>query len=344
MLPRSQPSTHRLAGPGRRRKVKGVWSSKPPHQSRWHWWLILIPILAAGLVALNIFRTSTWKQNDRFTVVILNSSSQTVELVSLDPEADTISVVRFPPTTQVTAVYGYGRYSVSALAHLGEVEGIGNSLMAFSLQEMSGWPVRAVIPDPTTRRDDLILSRLKLISVRELLRFNKRRLNLFDSWRWFKEVRESREDKVNIIDIQSPSLSEPVVEPDGMVVYELKSSSLDTKLRAFAAKSYLKDSFKIAIVNTTHQSGLATHVGHLLANNGLDVIAVSDFPQVNRETRIQVSQTSFRQTPTGRLIDSLWPYAVWSTAITDSYRADIVIHIGQDYLNFLTTKPGRPVL
>jgi hypothetical protein len=101
--------------------------------------LIIISVFI-GLYLLIKFNTKYWNGKDKVNLVI-NSSGDTMSVVTFDPARGEIDTILIPVNTQVDVATGLGRWKLKSIWKLGEEEKLNGLLLAKTLTNQLKLPV-----------------------------------------------------------------------------------------------------------------------------------------------------------------------------------------------------------
>lgn len=200
------------------------------------------------VVLLGVF--FVWKTRPtRFAVVMVTSP---VRVWVWDKERGGGVVISIPDDTRIPTVYG--TYPVSSVWKLGELDRKDELLLARSLSEVLGIPIKWYIGPNRTNVPFPLLFHIRMTS-----------------------------QKGKIIDASS-ALRE-VVLPDGSTQQELDESKFERILgNAFEVKKVREEALPIAVYNTTKTPALGTRMGRMITHLGGNVLVVGNSTQVVSDT------------------------------------------------------------
>jgi archaellum component FlaF (FlaF/FlaG flagellin family) len=275
-----------------------------------------------GIYAIIKWRQLPIRDYQRFHFVV-QTNSQQVQLVIVDPTKRTLKALVIPPELTVPVVYGYGRYRLEVIDDLGIQEGRGFDLLIDSLSHWIGIDVNAAV---VTKSDEYFRIGTLIQSKSSLDVWGK-------LWLWYQlqsVPRAAREeidllaDGFLVVDPDTQQLVLPLQQQQRLIEEHVKNLILSA------------ENHQVVIVNTTSIRGLATAATETLQNLGYDVVAIQE-SQANLETSellidetVQVSDEYLR--PLQTLFFKLKP----NTQPTfQEYRGDVVLLLGKDYAQLL---------
>lgn len=197
------------------------------------------------VVLLGVFFVwKTWPS--RFTVLFY---SDPIRVLVWNKGRGESVVVTIPESVVIPAVHGYGKYALSSLWKFGELDPKEESLLALSLSEVLGIPIKWYIGPNRTNVPFPLLFQMRLIP-----------------------------QKATIID--ASLARREVVLPDNSTQQELDDIELDRILgNVFEVPRVREEAIPIAIYNTTKTPALGTRMARMIAHVGGNVLIVGNSTQ-----------------------------------------------------------------
>ncbi len=252
-----------------------------------------------------------------------------VSVLSWDKRSATFTLVTMPTDAVVESSHGYGFYPVESLWNLGAIEGKVGTVLAQSLEETLGLPVRWYIGG---KRHTLLTSKPKeVFSLNGFFAFLRGSFatnmppSLF--WQLAWAITRSRPDSIRTIDLSSTLVTQMLA--DGSQSRATDANNIDVVVgSSFEDDEIRKESIAVAVYNTTESPALGTRVGRLLSHLGMRVVAVAnDTPEVNRCT--VSGKKKDLESLTAKRITLVYDCLLIPSV--EAGRADIVVRVGKTY-------------
>jgi hypothetical protein len=156
-----------------------------------------------------------------------------------------------------------------------------------------------------------------------------------DRFAIWRQLIETREDKLTNISKIYPSLYS--LNPSGFA--KINESLLDSLVdKYFSRPQFVKQSWDIAVINLTQESGVATFWGKRLRQAGFQLINVDSvfFEDEKKKSTIYLSQKAADDPEVVQTLKSLFPVDLQfarDDAIIQRYRSDVVVFIAENIVD-----------
>lgn len=279
--------------------------------------------LSVAIISFIFLRLANWQRKGTTSVAFLTSEKSQVlkqtTVLWVDPEKNEISILDLPGDLSVHTP-GSVAYSLKALYGLYAI----NHALPADFQKALARNIRIDVPFFMVREGKTSPSEMGLRRYVLGILLDNKNPSLFPLadrfallwYVWFSGASVKRLEL-------PPSI---VASPQG-----LDELSYDTFLQKnFLNVNLKKEALSIAVVNASSQSRLASTLGRMFTAFGLNILSVSDTPNVQDLGSIQVNSGQLMSSETvgvlGRYITG--PVQVNPTT-TSEYRADIVVFLGK---------------
>lgn len=303
----------------RRKKSQGISSIKL-FFSRFFQFILALIFLAIALVIIfwlyfaffvefqglskNILIGSAISDQEKATnyVLVLRSDQNSAQVISFDREL------------MIPIIGDYGDYPMRSVLPLLELEKKDNQF----IRSVFSFGLDFYVSDVITSKDEITLSSPKQVDklVQDLVFSSrlKNNISLTDRLKILSFINSLREDQKEIIQVNSTE------QWDRLVSKELSE--------------YQEPECKVAVINTTVQSGLATKIALILESNGSSIIRIDD-SNLNQEKSSILINPNTKESCSLTLESSknvfpFHPQVKEDILARDEYRADLVILAGQD--------------
>jgi len=284
---------------------------------------ILLILVAIGLWVLLGQRPGSLS---RETVAVFGDP---VIVWSWDTSQNTFTRIEIPANTYITAVEGYGTYSLASLWRLGQIEGKGGEIFTQSLEQALGIPIRQYIgwEEERIAASNSSANLLSLQFVWEYLH-GRFRTNIpfrrFVRYSWSFTLGRGR----NVFDI---NLGNRAVAsdrlPDGTPIRAIDTVRWDLLIGdTFEDETIRKEAVPVAVYNTTTIPALGERVARLLDHIGILVVAVGNEEGIP-ERCIVSGLKEHLTSETARRIAGLYRCDLRESLVRD--RGDIVVRLGK---------------
>jgi hypothetical protein len=256
-------------------------------------------------------------QNILFVPSSVEGGKNVILLAHLSPGNSKVEMAVFPPDLPVNTLGGYGSYPLQSLFPLLALDDKSPAFMRAAYSHALQLPIDEVIsfhpqmvPTP-----DTIWWQLLTYKMAGQMNFIER----LRAYRFVQNNGPSELEKLQITD-------------------EKNWQKMSSKFRLPAVNS----DCGVAVLNTTNVAGTGSIVTTVLENSGVPVIRLSDTPDQLSQTKILVNQAlPFCQEVVTHL-GNLFPFETrveLDPKTMNTYRAQIVILIGQDFAQEVAKKP-----
>ncbi|MCX6726081.1 MAG: hypothetical protein NT052_02090 [Candidatus Shapirobacteria bacterium] len=302
-------------------------------------WLILILILIfLGFLIFSILKiyhscnNSLWDGEHQFNIIV---NSQPASLISFNSSEETISVLLVPNGTFIETTHGYGPYRIESIYRLGELKGNGVELLTSSLQNYFGLPVDGFLQGNIYQIKSSGIKNSLLNQFFEALRHDKKtNLSRWDLLRLWWQIKKTREDKINLIDLSQTSASQEVDLPDGSKAMKIETERLVRIFNQFFIDGEIRqEGLTIGVLNKTDKAGLANSAAKIITNIGGRVINIGIQNDVSKEKNNcgLKSSKKYKNSYTVHRLNKIF-HCYWQGELEDdNQRSDIVILLGEDY-------------
>lgn len=276
-----------------------------------------------------ILSTTPYRQ----TIVIAGSPTH---VFSLNAARTKVILMDIPEDTVVTAVKGYGKYSVRSLITLDSLDKHHGELVAASLSDALGLPISwYVAPGSVADGDGSVEMVRRIFSWGSIGRILIRRTEVsVPVSAWISLVWSLRflpADAVEILDVHSAIVS--IESPDGESIPTLDESKLDFVLQNSLFDTGLRaENLSVALYNTTQIPSVGQRASRQLSRMGIQMVFVGNAETAKDFCVITGSDAALR-TKTAQFIRAYFtckPEAEPRT-IGKETGADLVVELGTDY-------------
>lgn len=298
-------------------------------------WLMITAflfLLGASFKAIKIYRESIWQGEERISLVV---SCQPLAVFSYSSyEPDLVSVLA-PEDTQIEAIYGYGKYKLSSIPKLENLE--KRRLLAESVEQALGVPIEGFIAYKDCRigkETDLKDLFLKSISS-AFLGKGETNLSRWDLVRLFLAARDVKKSSVRRLDLEVLGVLEEVTLPDGSQVWEISPEKFDLKLKEhFRDEKARREGLAVEVLNGTDHPGLAEGAARILVSMGLKVVGVGNAPE-KRQSCVLLGSGESKKSYTAKRLRRIFGCKFYEEA---PERADLSLILGEAYWQKLKEK------
>lgn len=307
--------------------------------------LLLIFLLVLAGVIFKVSRLlvkSVWDGQSQLNLALNPSlAGQPVLIVAFNHEEKSVNILLIPAGTFIETIHGYGPCRVESVYRLGELNKKGGELFQGSLQEYLGIPIDAYA---SIGNGEWIMDNMKnkeeiLKTITSLFKRDKTNLTKWDLVRLWWNLRNLRQDKINLVDLGQTSASQEIDLPDGTKANKIDTERLELIMSQFFVNKKLKqENLTMAVLNGTNHSGLANKAAILIKNIGGQVMTVGDTENGQGESLQQCqikSQKKYKNSYTVRKLSHIFGCQWGGESMTDQ-RANLVLIVGQSYWEKLT--------
>lgn len=295
------------------------------------WLIVTLIICGAGFLLVG-----SWRSFPRQTRMSIAVMGDPVWVWSWDMLRNRFVAVRIPSDSLVEGVHGYGKYSLESLWQLGQIDSMGGTLFATSLEEALGLPVHWYLGGKKTKITSSSEPQAALKDFFSLAGINKYFFGTYATnippltfLRLVKTVQFLRPDRVSSINL---TLGNGLVEEellDATKVLVVDPPQLDIIWgNLFEDETVRREALTVAIYNTTQVAGLGVRAARILGHLGAVVVKVG-----NDEPAIEHCQLSgakpLLESATARLIAEVLGCVI-SEGNGES-RADLTVRLGTAY-------------
>jgi len=231
-----------------------------------------------------------------------------------------------PGEKKINLTRGFGKYPISSIFTLGEIEKMGGELLKESIQEFFGISISGLLifkdKFPKNRSE---LERILLEAGFGKVKTDFSKYDLFALWWRVKRVPEFESARINLNDLDC-------FEPDGE--FSLKKIDLIVR-KYFQDEKVVNEDLAVAVFNSTDFSGLGNQGERVLSNLGGRVVNVSN--SETKEVSLIKSTKKIANSYTLKILQRIFGF-MWKEAEVEAGRADIGIYLGKDYWKKLNEK------
>lgn len=287
---------------------------------------VSILLIATALIAIWILTLMHSRSLSYETVALYGDP---VVVWSWERTRNRIIRIEIPADTYVSAIEGYGTYSLASLWKLGEIEGREGEIFAKSLEEALGIPVRWYIGPSVPSDNNIVPVAEAYITLGHLWEFVTGKLitnipiTRFFSLAWRVTFGITRSGPV--FDL-SGSARTTAQLPDGTPIRTFDMDRWDTIIgNAFEDGRVRKEALPVAVFNTTSIPALGDRIARILGHLGVLIVTVGNDEGIPERCIVSGTKENLaKETP------SMIAH-VLGCDIRVSYggeRADIVVRLG----------------
>jgi hypothetical protein len=296
--------------------------------------LLTLTVFSLSIRVLMEWEHRSWFGREPLRILVMKKQGQNQELASLSvvsvwPDTKKVVALEFDPDINVTAVGGYGEYRLGALLMLGEVEGVGETLLADSLTLLLGVPIHAVYE---TNNSGSFLTGTRNQILKQALQGKVSMAEALDVWNLVSQVRKRQ---VETIAVGQRNVIRSQEEVDGSTGRYFEPVLIDSLVaNRLSARWAEAASIQVAVINATGKSHMAGSWSRMPRLSGMDVVSVTDQAERAEKTTIMFDE-SLPESVELLILKSLFPLAEQVTADVSAYRSDVAVIIGDDLWRFM---------
>lgn len=297
---------------------------------------LLLTFLSLALLmgifgVIKVIREAVWDGQSKANLII---DSDEIYLASFDPQAEKLAVVSIPAETYIGVPFGFGFYPFGSVYDLGEMEKRGGEVLALAAQEFFATPVEGWVKLPKGQLEiknrEVAKREIAKLLGRLMRSFGgeeaKTNLTVLDKVRLWWQIRNVRFDKVTFYDLEESGVTQTP-----------SLGRIDTLLGPFLADEKIQEeSLKIAVLNSTGESGLGNRIGRLITNLGGEVITLGNI-EGKFPTCLIKAQKEDLSKKTVQKLKKIYSCNVEGSEVLEN-RADLVFIVGEDYRKKVTGK------
>lgn len=284
------------------------------------------------------------------TTVVLNTIP--VLLLSFEPKNKLI-IISLPSNIYLQVPRGFGSYKLSSIWDLGDLEKSvgGGRLLKETIEEFIGIPVDGWLGWKIgnyhigSQEEDIISSKNRLTSWKYLVKPKETlalfknvqtNLNLLDLvWFWW-QIKLTRFDKMNYIDLSHTEVLSKLTLADKSEVVTVNPLALDYFLKElFYDAKIINEHIGIEVLNGTDQAGLANRFSRLITNLGGNIITLGNSDQRIDQCLI-IGEKKILESYTGQRFINI--FNCKKIIQKPESRADLQIVVGDDYYRKLLAR------
>lgn len=293
-------------------------------------------------------KSYSWDGHSTLNLVV---KSQELFVLSFNPQAKTLNVIRIPDDTYFEVPFNFGRWPARSIYDLGQAEKppLGSALLKATVTASFGLPVDGyLVPLGSSAQlpAEGVLEKLRKepLAGLQLLRYSRSDLSFLEMMHFWWEIRGVRNDKVKVTNLGESAITKSLLLADGSRVLGIDSLRLDQFLSDQIHDARLEeDDLTIGIYNATDHPQLAEKAARMVTNLGGRVIFTSN-ASLLRQDSLVLGRASY----TGiRLAQVFAPFCLKDPCISpegdpliSSSRAEINIVLGEDFFLKTAHRPG----
>lgn len=300
--------------------------------------LIIILLVGLSLQAYWLFLRSLWKTGGRINLLI---NSSPVVLASFSPSQKNLTFILVPPQTVINVIHGYGQYQLGSIFKLGQIEK-QEKILGKSFAVNFALPIDSQLASPLdlSKKEKNDLKKWLLENLIKRHGSFRPRLNYFDLPRLILSL-ALETNEVNSFDLAKGSFLEKKLLPDGITTFILNQEKIDQLIKDNISDPRAKtENLAVAVRNATQYSGLAAEAGRVFTNLGSSLVSVENLIERKEKTVLLINK-NFLSSQTARKIADFFQVES-QEGDTNSYRADLVLILGEDYWRFLNLPLQSP--
>ncbi len=256
--------------------------------------ILALIFMLLSISAFNLWQKRLWDGESRFTIAL---NADPVTIFSIEPTSHKAVLITIPSNTIFDVPYGYGDYLASSIFRLGALDKKrgGGVLFSKSVENSLGIMVdgyvslkQETLSFPLKTAEDIRLvksnyfSYIKLPAILwgALTPTYETNLSFLDLIALFFKIKSLRSDQIELINIGELSLLSDRKLPDGAEVKIIDDEIFDSALNDnFQDISIRKELVSFQVVNATDKDQLATQIGRILKNSGINVVSKTTAPK-----------------------------------------------------------------
>ena len=283
-----------------------------------------------------LMNQTSWDKQGRLTVLLIDQTSQEqlkypLHILSIDGANREVSMLSLPPQLWLRAMRKYGEFPSDSLFALYQQEQLPYQYVEGTLAYNLGIIVdhRLLTLAIDDDRD------LQKVFWRSLFRLNSGSLRWGDRFAIWRMLIEMRDDQFTNISKSYPSLY--TLNPSGFA--KLNQGLMDTVVAKFFSRPhFVKQSWDIAVINLTQESGVATFWGKRLRQAGFQLINVDSVfsEDEQKSSTIYLSKRAANDPEVVQTLKSLFPVDLEfasDDSIIQRYRSDVVVFIAANIVD-----------
>lgn len=300
----------------------------------------LVPHLAVGtfvfiLVAFSLIWLTFVLRAVPFRQTIVIAGNPT-HILSVNAAKTQVTLIDIPEDTVISAVKGYGNYSIRSLIALDGIDKHHGSLVTLSLADALGIPMSGyVAPSDESAGVGSVDMIRRLFSWGSVVRIMRQKeatsLSLSEWARYVWLLRFIPADAVKLFDVRPAIISS--LSPDGSTVSSLDESKLDFVLQNTLFDTGLRsENLTVAVYNTTQIPTVGQRAGRQLSRMGIQLVFVGNADTALSFCVITGSDRAIRS-KTAKFIASYFmcKTMVERGNIGKETGADLVVELGTEY-------------
>lgn len=215
-------------------------------------------------------------QKGRTTIAFISNS---VTLLSLDHEKNTLTIVPVPSNTYLNVAQGKGNLTISSVYKFDLISKQNGILLTQTLREFFGIPVDGWVNIPG----------FNIASAEDFLKFKDKKLAFFsplpsstnfsflDLKRFDFNMGKIRPDKIIFLDLFNKGAFREETLADGSVILTVDSLNLEHLINDnFYEWKILEENLAIAVLNSSQKAGLAARAGRIIMGSGGKVVKTGE--------------------------------------------------------------------
>ncbi len=290
-------------------------------------------VLIVAVLAVLWLRRMSQAAPYRQTIIIAGNPAH---ILSINAAKTNVTLIDIPEDTVISAVKGYGNYSVRSLIALDGIDKHHGALVSTSLSDALGIPISGYVPpsDITDGSGSVEMVR-RMFSWGSIAAVLSRKLSTsIPVSTWVSLVWVLRfipADAVEILDVRPAIISQ--ASPDGSFVPTLDESRLDFVFQNRLFDIGLRaENLTVALYNTTQIPTVGQRASRQLSRIGIQLVFVGNSDTERAACAITGSDKAVRS-KTAQFINAFFKCntAVERGNIGTETGADLVVELGTDY-------------
>lgn len=334
---------------------KGAKHNKNPHR-RYLFMAALFLLLVFFII--NIFNTSIWDGQKRFTFIMQNISRNTtardknMAVFSIEPKKANGIYLLIQANTIFELPYGYDTYPAFSIYQLGELDKKrgGGALLKKSIETTLGVAVDGYLLsnqdlhlDLPKNREEYVKFKQNFFSFFSGINFLRQimiggenifsDLSFMDRWKLWNTIRKLRPERIQFISLADTTMVNRDQLPDGSQVYLIDKEAFDTTLKNSFQDSVIRNSkITLEVQNATSQEKVANWFSRIIEHLGADVILKTTAKKVQQQPcRLEYADKSSGQSDIAAKLKDKYDCSEVHGVFTDN-QTDIKIILGEGFI------------
>jgi hypothetical protein len=296
-------------------------------------WVYVIGILLTIFIV--VWQVGFWRQNSQAKNINFIVAGDPVHILSLDTEKSILKSITVPASTVINGTNEYGKYSLSALWKLGQLDKKGGIVLQKSLGGAFALPLQYYFG---TSGDGLpnianYADLKKVFSYRQIPSYirgvYKTNMPLAVYVKVISSLSRISEGDIVAFSVKNLHTTDSVTLPDGSTSNEFNPSIWDTKIgTSFEDPEVRKEALRVSVINTTETVGLGQQASRVLGHMGIFVVSVTNAKPLVHACIVRGTKDALA-TKTALLITRIWSCTQAEQGIDGV--SDIAVWLGDSY-------------